>query len=384
MQRRQFLQNALTGALALTSTGAQRSLLAQTPATVKPDAVKPIAQETLPFAELRGVNLGSWLVLEKWMTPSVFHDTTAPDEYELCRALGTRAAERLNGHRKTFITAEDFRWIKSHGLNAVRLPVGYWALQAPAPYVEAASFVDFAFDQAQQNGLKILLDLHGAPGSQNGWDHSGRGGTLGWPNNPQNIRQTVDVLETLAKRYGKHPALWGIELLNEPRWDVPMDTLKTFYQDAYKRIRPHLDKHIAVVIHDGFRPFEWKNFMSEPEYSNVLLDTHIYQAYTEADRKRTPQEHIAYALDQKQHLDAMSQQLWTMVGEWSMATPREVWRGQSPFQIDVAKRGFGAAQLLSYETTKGWFYWSYKLEYETDWSFRHCVERGWLPDNFQG
>jgi glucan 1,3-beta-glucosidase len=190
------------------------------------------------------------------------------------------------------------------------------------------------------------------------------------------------VLEAFAQRYGKHPALWGIELLNEPRWDVPIQTLKSFYQDAYKRIRPHAGRGVAIVIHDAFRPFEWKSFMTEPDYSNVLLDTHLYQAYTEADRKRTPQEHIAFALDRKKHLDAMSQQLWTIVGEWSLATPQEVWRGQSPFQIEAAKRAYGAAQLLSYEATKGWFYWSYKLERPSDWSFRHCVEQGWLPDNF--
>lgn len=29
---------------------------------------------------LQGVNLGGWLVLEKWMTPSLFDGTTAADE----------------------------------------------------------------------------------------------------------------------------------------------------------------------------------------------------------------------------------------------------------------------------------------------------------------
>lgn len=333
-------------------------------------------------AKLRGVNLGSWLVAEKWMTPSVFRDTQASDEYTLCRALGDRAAERLNKHRETFITADDFQWIKARGLNAIRLPIGYWTFDAPTPFVSAERFVDFAFAQAQQNGLKVLLDLHGAPGSQNGWDHSGHSGTFGWHTSPENVKQTVNVLEALAKRYGKHPALWGLELLNEPRWDVPMETLKTFYQDAYKRIRPHLKPDTVVVIHDGFRPFEWKNFMTGPDYSNVVLDTHLYQAYTDDDRKRTAQEHVTFALNRTKHLEEMSKQLPCLVGEWSLGTPPEVWRGQSPFQIEVGKRGYGDAQLLSYENTRGWFYWSYKLEEKNDWNFRYCVERGLLPDNF--
>ena len=37
---------------------------------------------------LRGVNLGNWLLLEKWMSPRVFAGTGARDEYTLCEALG--------------------------------------------------------------------------------------------------------------------------------------------------------------------------------------------------------------------------------------------------------------------------------------------------------
>ena len=40
------------------------------------------------MAEIRGVNLGNWLVLEKWMEPELFRGTTAEDETELCIQLG--------------------------------------------------------------------------------------------------------------------------------------------------------------------------------------------------------------------------------------------------------------------------------------------------------
>lgn len=377
MNRRGFIQGAVgavAGALAASSAGVTDLVLAQVAAgTTQPAAGPPV---------LRGVNLGSWLVLEKWMAPSVFRGTNANDEFGLCTELGAGAAERLNAHRESFITAEDFAWIKARGLNAIRLPVGFWALQAPAPWVECSKYLDFAFEQARLNGLMVLLDLHGAPGSQNGMDHSGRAGEMGWHKSPANIEATIVALEGLARRYGQHPALYGIELLNEPRWDVPMGILKGYYQSAYKRLRPLIPRSTAIVIHDGFRPFEWKDFMTEPEYSNVLLDAHLYQAYTDADRKRTPQEHIAEALSKKKYLDAMEQQLWTIVGEWSLGTPGEVWRGQSPLQIEAAKRAYGDAQLLSYESSHGWFYWSYKLENDSDWNFRTCVERGWLPGQF--
>ena len=47
---------------------------------------------------LRGVNLGSWLVLEKWMVPSLFEGVEATDETTWCVALGEEAAPRLRAH----------------------------------------------------------------------------------------------------------------------------------------------------------------------------------------------------------------------------------------------------------------------------------------------
>ena len=37
---------------------------------------------------VKGVNLGNWLVLEKWMSPALFEGTTAEDEYHLPRQIG--------------------------------------------------------------------------------------------------------------------------------------------------------------------------------------------------------------------------------------------------------------------------------------------------------
>jgi glucan 1,3-beta-glucosidase len=381
MHRRNFLKAALGGAAALAAAGVPRIEFAQETGAGGSGKTAGTADPT--SAKLRGVNLGAWLVLEKWMVPDVYRGTNAGDEYNLCLALGDQAKGRLDHHRETFITAEDFHWIADCGLNAVRLPVGYWALEAPKPYVESSTFVDFALDQAQKNGLKLLLDLHGAPGSQNGWDHSGRSGPINWPKDPQNILETLRVLETFAQKYGRHPALHGIELLNEPRDVVPLEILQRFYQDAYARLRPHLDPRVAIVFHDSFRPLAWKQFMQEPAFSNVILDTHLYQCFDEAARRRTAQEQLAFAVNRKSALDEMQrEELPTIVGEWSLALPERAMNGLSPLQIASVTRAYAGAQLLNYESTRGWFFWSYKLQRGSEWNFRHCVERGLLPGNF--
>lgn len=61
----------------------------------------------------------------------------------------------------------------------MRLPVGYWIIAPEKPYREGIRYVDWAFRMAEKYQLQVLLDLHGAPGSQNGNDHSGRAGEVG-------------------------------------------------------------------------------------------------------------------------------------------------------------------------------------------------------------
>lgn len=382
MQRREFLKNAMGGTLALAATGITGLTFAQD-ITHQPVTTKPTADDHPPLSKLRGVNLGSWLVLEKWMVPELYHGTRAPDEYTLCLEWGSQAPDKLNRHRETFITAEDFQWIKQSGLNAVRLPVGYWALEAPKPYVECSHFIDFALDQCQQNGLKLLLDLHGAPGSQNGWPHSGRSGPINWPKDPKNIQDTLLVLESFGQKYGKHPALFGIELLNEPSPEIPLEILQQFYLDANSRLRKCVDPTVAVVFHDSFRPLAWKDFMPAPAFANVILDTHLYQCFGKQDKARTAREQLEFSIHRKTELDEMQhQELPTIVGEWSLALPGSDLLDLSPLQVASVKRAYADTQLLNYEGTRGWFFWSYKLGYPSEWNFRYSVERNWLPANF--
>jgi glucan 1,3-beta-glucosidase len=379
--RREFINHTLAAAAGLAVAGP--AAVAQGADTSAPSSSRDSNQSGTSASKWRGVNLGGWLVLERWMVPDVYAGTQAQDEFSLCTQLGSGAKDRLNRHRETFITAEDFRWIKGCGLNAVRLPVGYWALEGPKPFVECARFVDFAFEQASANGLKLLLDLHGAPGSQNGWDHSGRSGPINWPKDPKNIEETLRILESFAQKYGRHPALAGIELLNEPRDVVPLEILKKFYQDAYARLRPHLNPPAAIVFHDSFRAMAWRNFMQEPEFKNVILDTHLYQCFSDADKRRTSSEQIEFAVRRKDTLDQMQrEELPTIVGEWSLALPPASMRGLSSPQQSEITRAYAGAQLRNYGSTRGWFFWSYKLQQQSDWNFRRCVERGYLPAKF--
>ena len=88
---------------------------------------------------IRGVNLGGWLVLEKWITPALFAGTSAEDEAHLWTELSDRGQrELLRGHRDSFITERDFADLASRRIDAVRIPVPYFVLAITSPTAAAS------------------------------------------------------------------------------------------------------------------------------------------------------------------------------------------------------------------------------------------------------
>lgn len=58
--------------------------------------------------KIKGINLGGWLVLEKWMSPKLFEDVAAEDEYYLAHDLSeSEYKARIKVHRSEFITETD-------------------------------------------------------------------------------------------------------------------------------------------------------------------------------------------------------------------------------------------------------------------------------------
>jgi glucan 1,3-beta-glucosidase len=360
--------------------------------------------------KLRGVNLGGWLVLEKWITPSLFEGLDATDETSYCVELGeAEATRRLHQHWNSFITRDDFVWLAQAGINAVRLPVGHWLFGKDYPYhssykdirypfvVGGIAIVDKVFQWAEEFGLRVVLDLHAAPGCQNGFDNGGILGVCEWHTDEAYISHSLDVLEHLAERYADHPALHGIQALNEPSWDIPTELLKRFTHDAYQRIRRHCPpERVTVVFHDGFRSFrEYAGFLQEPEFRNVAIDIHRYQCFSRDDIDTDIFGHISKsAVDLRQEADEIIRESGYQVycGEWSLGLDLKVvslWAkgpfnhamdGMDAYQMSAAFRGYASAQVLTFEKYTGWFFWTYRTEVTPEWSYRDCVEMGCFPN----
>ena len=92
--------------------------------------------------KLRGVNIGGWLVLEPWVTPSLFYQfegkppqQTAMDHYTFCSVLGPIEGNRqLREHWRKWVTEGDLRALADQGINTLRIPVGDWMWQPYAPF----------------------------------------------------------------------------------------------------------------------------------------------------------------------------------------------------------------------------------------------------------
>lgn len=99
--------------------------------------MQPVGQATTPeafrFRKQRGVNLGAWFVLERWLVPHLFADLppSVTSEASLVCTLGAeRATKLLADHYDSWVTRDDLQLMRRQGFNTLRLPIGFWHLGA--------------------------------------------------------------------------------------------------------------------------------------------------------------------------------------------------------------------------------------------------------------
>lgn len=321
----------------------------------------------------KGLNLGGWLVIERWITPSLFRGLNARNEFELSQTQEGRA--RIARHHLEFITEKDLLWVKGQGIEILRVPVGHWVFGDDRRYVGGLKRLDWLMQTSLSLGLKVLLDLHAAPGAQNRAEHSGSGNTVSdkystkWLNDFMRQTETVEVLVELAKRYGDSPALWGIELLNEPSVDLTGLRLARFYRRAYKEVIKHVRPGTRIVFSDGYAPLRLTNalgIMAKKEYPAVL-DTHIYQVFGSASQRRTFNEHVKRLRLIRWFLGFLKMPQEVIVGEWSAMLPLKTSHEETQRYVD--------AQLAAFEGCEAQFYWTYKTEGDGRWNYRDQAEK---------
>ncbi|KAH9942759.1 glycoside hydrolase [Amylocystis lapponica] len=403
--------------------------------TTQPSAVSNGTNTTVtPFKYgtdiIRGVNLGGWFVLEPWITPSIFentNNTNIVDEYTFGQMQNaSQALAVLQNHWDTWITEDDFQAIKAAGLNHVRIPLGYWSVPitsadtnyttSVSPYIAGAwPYLLRALNWAKDNSVHVILDLHGAPGSQNGFDNSGRRiNSPAWASDADSVPRTLDIMRFIAKEIGG--MLDVIELLNEPAGYVSAigNEIGTYWQEGYHVVREASGNGSQVMIGDAFLGVQnWENFLQYPQAEGVIMDYHEYQIFNYEQLAFSYSAHIDASCQQIPALTAYAKSnLVTIIGEWSTAITdcaqwlngRGVgarWDGtwQPNQQVFGSCAGFTGSmsnfstsyktflrqywesQVQIGESIQGWVYWAWKAENADDWSYQKGLEGGWIPQD---
>ncbi|GKT57671.1 beta-glucosidase 6 [Colletotrichum tofieldiae] len=389
----------------------------------------------------RGVNVGGWLNLEPFITPSLFdYDSRLGiiDEYTLCEHLGTRkTAEVLEKHYATFVTESTFKEIADAGLDHVRIPFNYWAIEVydGDPYLFRTSwrYLLRGIEWARKYGLRVNLDVHGLPGSQNGWNHSGRQGAIGWLNGTDgatNAQRSLDMHDRLSKffaqdRYKNIIAFYG--LANEPRnVDLNNADVVSWTEQAYTLVKNNGIGGV-VVFGDGFMGLHnWQGKLTG--HSDLALDVHQYVIFNTDQIVYTHKKKVEYACSgwteqTEQSMDTSTGYGPTLFAEWSQADTDcakhltnvgwgNRWTGTyntgnattsvleprcptedsrcdcdaangdaKAFSSDYKKflQMFAEAQMHSFEKGWGWWYWTWDTESAPLWSYKKGLEAGILP-----
>ncbi|CAG7854560.1 Probable glucan 1,3-beta-glucosidase D; AltName: Full=Exo-1,3-beta-glucanase D [Serendipita indica DSM 11827] len=399
----------------------------------------PALNETWKWGQdtIKGVNLGGWLVTEPFITPALYQkysSMTYPngsyqiiDEWKLVEQMKADGSiGDLEKHYATFYTEKDFADIVAAGLNWVRLPIPFWAVETVGnePYIESVQwkYVLKAIGWARKYGLRINLDLHTHPGSQNGWNHSGlNNGPLGvnWLNGVMgiaNAQRSLDYIRIITQFISQPeyaPVVPYFGIVNEPRimagnHVLQPEVVQSFYFEAYKQIRNVTGigegKGPMIGIHDGFLGFsEWNTFLTGAD--RLSIDTHPYFAF-DGPNDAPLESFIPRPCSRWGDAINVTQSTFGVItaGEISAAvndcglfvtgvgTPTRYQGDCDPWMKwenwdQTTKDSLRQFALSSMDALQNWFFWTWKIgPSATDnsvrapfWSYKLGLDNGWLP-----
>jgi endoglucanase len=210
-----------------------------------------------PFL-MRGTNLGNWLIPEGYMfkfksvnSPRMIHEAIT----ELIGPDESRAFWEKYLH--TYITEGDIRYLKTIGVNSIRIPFSY-RLFTKEDYLgennpdRGFELMDRVIGWCKKENIYVILDMHSAPGGQTG-DNIDDGN--GYPflfKSEASQQLTADIWKRIADHYKDETIILGYDLLNEPiATYFNAAELNPYLEPVYKKITAAIrtvDKNHIVIL----------------------------------------------------------------------------------------------------------------------------------------
>lgn len=245
----------------------------------------------------------------------------------------------------------------------MRVPIGYWSLgpaflqgtpfeKYASVYTNAWARVVRAINAAEKYKIGVLIDVHGAPGSQNGLPSSGVStGMQDLFIDPANVHKTLAVLSFLTQQLAPVSNVVGMQILNEP---YPDKNLEQFYNMTISSLRTLVPEALSLpfYIHDSFDPVRFSNFVAKRQ-DFVVMDHHSYFVFSQENAATSVDNHTAEVqTDIASALYSASQTARRnmVIGEFSCALSDEsLSKSDNP---DEARRNFCTTQMEVYANVR--------------------------------
>ncbi len=250
---------------------------------------------------LRGINIGNWLNPEGYMFHFKDVNSFRLIDDVVKELIGADDARKFwNAFRDNYITKEDIHFIKSTGLNHIRVPFNFkFFLVEDHPEIfleEGFKRLDDIIKWCREENLYVVLDMHAAPGGQTGdnIDDSWSYPFLFENKDAQNT--TIELWKKIAERYKDEKIVIGYDLLNEPipHFYENKEELNKLLEPLYKKIVSairNIDKNHIVFLGGAQWDTNFKVF-GPPFDKNVVYTFHKYWMPPE---QKEIQEYVDYA-----------------------------------------------------------------------------------------
>lgn len=252
--------------------------------------------------QLRGINLGGWLVPEGYMLHIPGYGSPTSIRTQILDLIGPALTSQFyDDYRSNYVRQEDLVQLRNWGFDSVRLPLHYDLLydQATDVFKESGfELINRTVDWCRRTGLYLVLDLHCAPGGQNNGNISDSDGQARLWTDSTNRDLTVKIWTELARRYAREKRIIGYDLLNEPVLPSGISNvaLRTLYVTLAEAIRA-VDANHLIFVEGGWwatdfsqlpPPFDSRMVYSFHKYWSATSEASISQYLSLRDQYRVP------------------------------------------------------------------------------------------------
>ena len=237
--------------------------------------------------QLKGLNLGGWFIMEKWMCP--LDSGSMPDTYSVITNLDGRfgvATEQslIRTYQTNWITIADLNNITNGGYNCVRVPV-WWGnfysitnTTSAGWRSDAFTVLDWLVTNCAVRGIYVVIDMHGVVGGQSTTDSTGQQNQNHYWTNNTDQSETTYMWTQIATHYNGNSTVAGYDLINEPDNAPSTAAVWAAYTNLYTTIRSVDPGHI-IIMEGTFGSWNWSMLPNPSVYgwTNVVYSMHEYQ-----------------------------------------------------------------------------------------------------------